>query len=68
MKKNKNKEEAPIFDGFDCNGKPTGHKCMICTHQFDECEFQGYFGDGVFLICNYPESIKLKRCFKDGDN
>ena len=62
------KDKAPIFDGFDSYGKPTGHKCMICTHQYEDCEYQGFYGEGAFLICRYPDCLKLERCFKDGDN
>ena len=42
----------PIFDGFDYLGNPTGHKCMVCIKQKEECKYQGFFGDGAFLICN----------------
>ena len=42
----------PIFDGFDCLGNPTGHKCMVCIKQNEDCKYQGFFGEGAFLICN----------------
>lgn len=46
------------FDGFDSNGKPTGKKCRICRHQFNECEWQSPFGDGAFFTCWYTDKEK----------
>lgn len=44
--------ELPIFDGFDCFGNPTGHKCIMCIKQEEKCKYQGFFGDGLCLVCN----------------
>ncbi len=44
-------EEIPTFDGFDSNGKLTGHKVKICIKQFEDCEWQFPFGDGAFFTC-----------------
>ena len=30
----KMENEKPVFDGFDCNGKPTGNKCILCPVGF----------------------------------
>ena len=60
----KMENEKPVFDGFDCNGKPTGNKCILCIHQNIKCPYQSFFGEGAFLICKY----NLEKCFKDGDN
>jgi len=49
----------PTFDGFDCNGKPIGNKCIVCIHQNKECPYQGFFGEGALLICKYD----LEKCF-----
>lgn len=35
----KTNEEIPTFDGFDSNGKLTGHKVKICIYQFKECNW-----------------------------
>ena len=54
------KNELVIFDGFDFNGKPSGRKCMLCIHQFEECQYQSPYGEGAFLICkNYPECLEV---------
>ena len=54
-----------MFNGFDSNGKLTGKKCRVCRHQLDECEYQGFFGEGAFLICEYDleniENCKLEE-------
>jgi hypothetical protein len=54
-----------MFDGFDYLGRPTGKKCMICTNQSADCEFQKTYGEGLFLVCSNDESLKLEKCIKD---
>ena len=46
---------------FDCNGKPTGNKCILCIHQNKECPYQSFFGEGALLVCTYD----LEKCFKE---
>lgn len=60
-KSKENKEQKPTFDGFDCNGKPTGNKCIFCIHQNLKCPYQSFFGEGAALIRTYD----LENCFKD---
>ena len=60
-KSKENKEQKLAFDGFDCNGKPTGNKCILCIHQNLKCPYQSFFGEGAALICTYD----LENCFKD---
>jgi hypothetical protein len=62
--------KLPLFDGFDCNGNLTGHKCMICLNQEEDCKYQGFYGEGAFLICKkYNENDKftceLNRLFEN---
>ena len=55
--------EKFYFDGFDSNGKPTRKKVLICPHQFKECKYQGFYGEGAFLICRDENKIKENKCF-----
>ena len=59
----KNKE-LPIFDGFNYLGQPTGHKCMICLHLDKTCKYQGFYGEGAFMICKKfnENEIKVFNC------
>ena len=58
------KNKKPVFDGFDCNGKSTGDKCILCIHQNIRCPYQSFFGEGAALICTYD----VEKWFKEGDN
>ena len=58
---NRSINELPVFDGFDYLGRPTGYKCMICIKQDIRCKYQGFFGEGAFLICTkYKENADFK--------
>ena len=52
--------DLPIINGFDgTNGKETGNKWMLCIHMKSRCKYQGFVGDGAFIICNnYPKCLE----------
>lgn len=57
-------KEKLTFDGFDYLGRSTGKKCFVCIHQYEKCQYQGFYGEGAVLICLDEQH---KYCIKDNE-